>query len=186
MHGICDDLEMHFVDAYSAAMRDLFDEEKQHSLLLFAQNLFTMIQQAAPTIRQYSPLTPHSFEYTPGEIQQTLDVRGKKVLIITDAEHEQSNEWNMVERMKRLLTGQVNVVNLNALDMKGGCLGCLRCGYDYTCVWEGKDDFIEFYKTQVQQADILIFAGTIKDRFLSSRWKTFLTGVFLTLIVQPC
>ncbi len=173
MHGICDDLEMHFVDAYSAAMRDLFDEEKQHSLLLFAQNLFTMIQQAAPTIRQYSPLTPHSFEYTPGEIQQTLDVRGKKVLIITDAEHEQSNEWNMVERMKRLLTGQVNVVNLNALDMKGGCLGCLRCGYDYTCVWEGKDDFIEFYKTQVQQADILIFAGTIKDRFLSSRWKTF-------------
>ena len=172
MRGICDDLEMRFVDIYSAAMRDLFDEEKQRSLLLFAENLFAMIQQTAPTTRQYPPIMRHSFEYMPGKVPQGFDVRSQKVLIITDAEHEQTNEWKMVERMKQLLGKQVNVVNLNALDMKGGCLGCIRCGYDYSCAWEGKDGFIEFYKTQVQKADVLIFAGTIKDRFLSSRWKT--------------
>ena len=32
---------------------------------------------------------------------------------------------------------------------------------------------MEFYKSKVQTADVLIFAGTIKDRYLSYRWKSF-------------
>ena len=34
------------------------------------------------------------------------------------------------------------------------------------------------YRTQVMAADILIYAGTIVDRYLSSRWKTFFDRSF--------
>ena len=70
------------------------------------------------------------------------------------------------------------MVNLNTLDIKGGCQGCIQCGYDNTCIWEGKDAYVEFYRTQVMKADMLFFAGTMKDRYLSSRWKTFFDRSF--------
>jgi hypothetical protein len=89
------------------------------------------------------------------------------------AEHEGMNEWKMVEQVKNSFVQEVEVKNLHNLEIKGGCQGCIQCGYDNTCIWEGKDEFIEFYTTKIEKADILIFAGTIKDRYLSSRWKTF-------------
>lgn len=60
----------------------------------------------------------------------------------------------------------------------GGCLGCIHCGIDNECVYEGKDGFIDFYNSKIKTADILIFTGTIKDRYLSSRWKLFFDRSF--------
>jgi hypothetical protein len=57
-------------------------------------------------------------------------------------------------------------------------LGCLQCGYNYECVYTDKDEFIPFYNTRLRTADILIFAGTIQDRYLSSRWKLFFDRSF--------
>jgi len=61
---------------------------------------------------------------------------------------------------------------------KGGCLGCLQCGYDYQCSYGNQDEYVQFYKDQVKNADILILAGTIQDRYLSSRWKMFFDRSF--------
>ncbi|GAG01550.1 unnamed protein product, partial [marine sediment metagenome] len=71
-------------------------------------------------------------------------------------------------------------INLWDIDIKGACLGCVHCGYDNQCVYEGKDDYIDFYNTKVKTADILVWAGTIKDRYLSSRWKVFFDRSFFT------
>ena len=38
--------------------------------------------------------------------------------------------------------------------------------------------YIEFYNAKVRQADILVFAGAIRDRYLSSTWKTFFDRSF--------
>lgn len=70
------------------------------------------------------------------------------------------------------------MVNLRDLDIKGSCLGCLQCGYDNRCVYQDKDGYIEFYNTRVKTADILVFAGAIQDRYLSSTWKTFFDRSF--------
>lgn len=173
IHAICEDLDMKYVDAYSASMRDLFDKDKQRSICLFAEQMFEAINTNAPTLKQYAPISYMQPEYTPGDVAAGIDPDSQKILIITDAENEQSNEWKMVEHFRATFTKPVEVMNLHDLDMKGGCMGCLQCGYDNTCAWEGKDEYVEFYKTKVQIADVLIFAGTIKDRYLSSRWKSF-------------
>jgi multimeric flavodoxin WrbA len=89
-----------------------------------------------------------------------------------------ANLGKMIERLKNSFTGEVNVTNLHHLDMKGGCLGCIQCGYDYQCSYGNQDEYVQFYKDHVKNADILIFAGTIQDRYLSSRWKMFFDRSF--------
>ncbi len=61
--------------------------------------------------------------------------------------------------------------NISGINIKGGCLGCLQCGYDNQCVYKDKDELMEFWNQKLKTSDILIFAGNIKDRYLSSRWK---------------
>ena len=86
----------------------------------------------------------------------------------------------MIERFSRAFSNPVELINLNELEIKGGCLGCVQCGYDNRCVYEGKDGYIDFYNRKVKTADILVLAGTIKDRYLSARWKRYFDRSFFT------
>ncbi|GAK56994.1 predicted iron-sulfur flavoprotein [Candidatus Vecturithrix granuli] len=178
IHGICDDLNMKYVDAFSAEMLDLTREPQRQKFLLFAENYFDAIEHARPTFKAYPPVNAQSFTYTPGSSETRIDAGNKKVIIVADIEDEQSNLAKMVARVQQAFSGKAEIHNLRQLDMKGGCLGCIRCGYDNTCVWEGKDEYIDFYRNTVQTADILIFAGNIHDRYLSSRWKMFFDRSF--------
>ena len=89
-----------------------------------------------------------------------------------------TNLARMIERFKNSFTGNVEVYNLHDIDMKGGCQGCIHCGFDNKCVYEGKDGYIDFFNTKLKTADIIIFAGTIIDRYFSSTWKTFFDRSF--------
>lgn len=51
-------------------------------------------------------------------------------------------------------------------------------GYDNTCIYEGKDEFTNFFRETVKKAQIIVFAGAIRDRYLSSRWKMFFDRSF--------
>jgi multimeric flavodoxin WrbA len=107
-----------------------------------------------------------------------LSVQGKKVLIVSDVETGQTNLQRMLDKFRAAFQEEVDTINLHDLDIKGSCIGCLRCGYDNQCTYTGKDGYIEFYNEEVKAADILIFAGAIKDRYLSSTWKTFFDRSF--------
>ena len=178
IHAVCDDLDMQYVGSFSADMSDLMKEKGRSGLLLFAKEFFEAIENQAPTSKSYRPVTCREFEYNPGAAEAKVDAGGKKILIVTDAEAGQTNLLRMIERFKASFVQEIPVVNLNGLDIKGGCLGCLHCGYDNQCAYEGQDDYVNFYNTQVKTADILVFAGTIKDRYLSSRWKMFFDRSF--------
>ncbi len=178
MHGICDDLGMKYVDFYSAAMQDLLKKEEQQKLMLFAEHVFEVIEKRLPTSTHYHPVSSSSFEYLPGNVQQKLDVGNTKIVILTDSDDPQTNIGKMIEQVRQSFLQPVEVVNLGTLDIKGGCLGCIQCGYDNTCVWTGKDAYIEMYNQTLKPADVIIFAGTVHDRYLSARWKTFFDRSF--------
>jgi multimeric flavodoxin WrbA len=84
----------------------------------------------------------------------------------------------MVARLAAGFDQPVAVVDLAAVDIKAGCQGCLQCSLDNECVFEGKDGFTALFRDQVMAADILFFAGDIRDRYLSARWKTFFDRSF--------
>ena len=178
INAVCDDLDMKYVGSFSADMYDLLEERERRHLVLFAEHFFAAAENNIPTSKSFQPMTHSTFAYVPGNAQDRVDTHGKKVVILTDAEDDLSNCARMVERFSSEFSGVVEVINLNDVDIKGGCLGCIQCGYDNHCVYEGKDAYVGFYNKKVKTADILVWAGTITDRYLSSRWKTFLDRSF--------
>jgi multimeric flavodoxin WrbA len=166
------------VDSFSAEMQDLLKDEGQAKLADFADGFFEAIEANVPAPRSYAPITVRDFDYTPGPEANPIATNGKTVVVVTDAEPHQANLIHMVERFKASFAGEIEVINLHDIEIKGGCLGCLKCGYDYQCAYAGKDGFIDFYNTKLKPADIIVFAGAIRDRYLSSLWKTFFDRSF--------
>ena len=98
-----------------------------------------------------------------------MDVDGKKVIILTDATEDQTNLNRMIERFSGAFSRSIELINLRNVDIKGGCRGCIQCGYDNTCFYENKDEYIEFINTKIKPANILVFSGAVKDRYLFSK-----------------
>ena len=178
INAICDDLDMRYVGAFSPSYHDIMKEEERKRLILFAGHFFRAIESNAATPKSFMPVRHSGFEYRPGVIQSQVPVGDKRVVIITDCRDGQTNLQLMVERIRQSFEGQAEVVNLHEVDIKGGCLGCLQCGYDSQCAYGSKDGYMEFFNSKVKTADVLVLAGAIKDRYLSSRWKMFFDRSF--------
>ena len=178
MRAICDDLEMRFVGSFPAHMRDLMEEEGREKLYLFASSVFEAFEKNAPAPKIFKPVIHENLNYAPSPVKDKVDSQGKKVVIVTDSVDSQTNLGRMIERFKDSFSSPVEVINISEMNIMGHCLGCLHCGFDYVCRYEGKDDFNEVYRTKVQTADVLVFAGTIVDRYLSSGWQMFFCRSF--------
>ena len=178
INAICDDLDMRYVGSFSAHMYDLLRGKQREKLILFAEHFFGAIENNVPASKNFRPVTHSELDYVPGDVDKKIDIDQKKVVIVTDSEGDQTNLGRMIERFRTSLSNGVEVINLHDVDIKGGCLGCIQCGYDNKCAYGDKDGYMEFYNTKIRTADVLVFAGTIKDRYLSSRWKMFFDRSF--------
>lgn len=171
MRGICDDLGMIFTESFSPDMYDIMQEEGRTKLLQFADICFKAVEDKTVTSRA-SGVTDYCMPvYEPGAAQVKTSTAGKRVLILSDRRYINDNMGNMITRLQSAFDGDVRVMALTDVDMKGGCLGCCECGFDYRCVYTGKDGFIDFYNNEIVTSDIIIYAGEIKDRYLSAKWK---------------
>jgi len=173
MHAICDDLKMKYIGFFSPDMYDLTKEGERTQLLLFAEDFLKSVQDRVPTVPSFQPLVHRDFTYAPGSAKNRVDGAHKNIVLLTDSKDEQTNLGKMIRRFKHSFSRDIAVVDLHDIDIKGGCLGCCSCSFDYRCVYTGKDGFIDFYQDTVAKADILVYAGTIRDRYLSSKWKQF-------------
>lgn len=179
MNAICDDLNMKYVGYFSAYMMDLFRKEIiRKRLILFADNYFNAIKDSKPTIKNYRPITYKNFNYSPGKPKKKIDTGSKKIIILTDSSDENTNLQKMIFRFNEPLSNKAEIINLYDIDIKGPCLECLKCGFNNVCSYYDKDSFMDFYNTKVKTADIIIIAGNIKNRYLSSRWKLFFDRSF--------
>jgi multimeric flavodoxin WrbA len=178
INAICDDLNMKYTGSFSADMYDLLEEKRRQELTLFAEHFFFAIENNVPTTKTFRPVHRSQFDYIPGDVESKISVGDKKVVVLTDSVDSQTNLGKMIKRFSQSFSGEIEVIDLNDVDIKGGCLGCIQCGYDHSCSYGSKDGYIEFFNNKVRPADILIFAGNIKDRYLSSRWKLFFDRSF--------
>ena len=178
MEGICSDLGIKYAGGYSAGMRDLFDPEERKQIEYFGRNFITAIQKETAALNNYYPVEWKNFNYKEKDSELKIDQGNKKILVLTDSSNPDSNLSKMVRTFCSCFNKGIEIININELDMKGGCLGCLRCAYDNICSYDGSDGYAEFYRNKVMKADILIYAGTVRDRYLSSRWKMFFDRQF--------
>ncbi len=178
IHAVCDDLGMNYLGAYSPAMYDLMKKPERARWLNFVSRFIDSVSRKVPVAKVYPPLTRSEFVYSPGPAPARVNASGKKVLILKDGQAPSGNTDAMVEALAAHFGSAAEVVNLMDVDIKGGCLGCCRCGLDNICQYRGKDGYIDFYNEKVKKADVVVFAGAIFDRYLSSRWKMYFDRSF--------
>jgi len=166
----CEDLGMKYVSGISFYMLNFTREEKRQDLRLFFEELVNSVNSGRSTGRLFSPLQPGEFDYNSSNGQLKLSTT-KKILVLADHIEKDTNLERMISRFRDAYTEPPELICLDSIHIEGACLGCMKCGYDYQCHY--KDGFKEFYNNKVRNADVLIFAGTMKGRFLSSLWKTF-------------
>ena len=160
MHAVCDDLNMKYLGFYSAEMMDLLDENKRKNLTTFSQNFFEDIKSNVTTSKCYIPINFQKFSYDPSINHRKIDYNNKKLVIVSDSTSDNSNLSLMVEKFKSSFNGIIASYNLNDIDIKGGCLGCLECSYNNVCIYEGKDGFVDFYNDLIN-FDIVIFGSGV-------------------------
>lgn len=177
INAVCDDLQMNYFGSYSAEMNDLLKTKERQRLKAFGELFMKAIKDKTPAIRNNKPLMAPEIVFEADQITPVA-TEGKKVLIVADDLAENSNLRKMVERLRRTFSPAAELVQLKDINIKGGCLGCIQCGFDNVCVYEGKDGFIDFFNSKIKTADILFLAGAIHDRYLSSLWKCFFDRSF--------
>ena len=152
LHGMCEDLNMYYYRGFSARMFDLKDEEYQRNLIKFATNYFNYCKEKLIIPKRYYPLKTNYQEYIPPkDLENVPKIKNDKIVIVT------------------------NVINVNEIDMKGGCHGCCKCTYDNVCFYN--DEHNERFKEAID-AKVLIYAFTLRDRYFSARVKMFQDRAF--------
>jgi multimeric flavodoxin WrbA len=176
MRAVCEDLNMKYAEVLSLDIIDLMKEIERRNLIIFAENFFDAIEMKASTSKLFKPLIFSEFTYSPALPGKKVAIKDKKLILLTDASDSNTNLGKMIDMFRHSFSGEIDVIDLSDIGMQGGCLGCMRCGYDNKCVQ--KDGFTEFYNKRVRTANIIVFAGTVKGRYLSSTWKMFYDRAF--------
>ncbi|MFA6508662.1 MAG: NAD(P)H-dependent oxidoreductase [Treponemataceae bacterium] len=179
---ISEDWGLRFVSFLSAEMNDMTRPQGRAQLDAFADDLFAVVSgaMACPRLSAPRPLSakkrnsPSTLVPLPPPARRVAS--SKRTVVLVD--YPETAIGFMARRYAQAIDGEVELIDLGSLGLEGGCLGCLRCGANNECAYTGKDTFIETLRTRVQTADIVVYAGTVRDRLLSARWKAFLDRSF--------
>jgi len=165
----CADLGLKFVRGLSADMEDLLSKKGQKEARDFWKHFLWCVKNDYFEISYSKKTNPKHKKITlPKE-----DVAKKDgdIVIVTDATAETTQLNNMIARFQALLPIKSRVVNITDYPFMGGCLGCFNCAVDGTCIY--KDGFDAFLRNNIQTAQAIIFAFTIKDHSMGARFKMY-------------
>ncbi len=177
IHAISEDLGMSFVTPFSVMFNQLTEFRTRKNPPLFAEDFFNHVRNKIPTPREYTPVNHDVPKYSPSKVKESSKEKDYRILLLTDQKKGDVNLGRMVHTFVRSLDSEVEVVNLNEINLLGGCTNCLMCAYDGICAYD--DDMNHIYREKMLPADAIVYAGTIVDRYLSSRWKLFFDRFFV-------
>lgn len=171
MHAVCNDLMMIYLEGFSAHIQDLLISEQRSNLLGFAKYFFNHIEDKIFLPLIYEPLKFSNIAFDPCKIDTQRSLSSQKMVILTDADSKDINLTIMLNTFIKCFLTPLEIVNLRDYDIKGGCIACGRCFHTGKCQYH--DDFEVLFYEKLQPAHIIIFAGKMQDRYLSSLWKKF-------------
>ncbi len=183
MESVSNDLQMKFIGGLSHDMQDFTKEDKRKELDFYFNNLIDSIERDVPLFPKFKPLTESSFKYEPRKGQSSdipLVNTAKRTVIVTDANQSSNTNANlakMIETYKNSINGPVDIVNLNEISFNHYCVGCCSCGAENVCVFDDRDDYRKTLD-HVLEADIIIYASEIKDRYFGHKIKQFFDRSF--------
>lgn len=165
----CMDLGLKFIKGLSADMEDLLEERGQQEALKFWEYVMWAVKEEI-----YERAVGITANYAPHPVEvpeaKTQPAEGD-VVIVTDCEADDIQLKNMIARFQAVLHRKSRVVNIREYPLRGGCLGCFNCAVDGKCIYT--DGFDEFLRTDIQSAESIIYAFTIKDHSMGATFKMY-------------
>ena len=165
------DMGMRYIRGLSADMEDLLTEKGRAEAEKFMERFLWSIQEGIYTekTRQAEPFTPAVCQVADQGAEHKDDSRD--VVILTDETNENSNLSRMIARFRAKVPYSTRVVNIAEVPMIGGCLGCFRCAVTEKCIY--KDGFDTFLRENIQNADAIVYAFTVRDHSMGARFKMY-------------
>lgn len=174
VNAVSCDLGLRYLDGFSAEMDDLLKEDERGQLLTFFRHFLDAIEKRRPIEMRFPQVSRRMPEFVPVGLPAASEPGHKKIAVVTDVAASDVNLSRMIEAFGKF-AGNVDLINLHEVKINGGCLGCIKCAYDNVCVYT--DGYREAYD-RIMSADAIVYAGTIRDRSLSARWKIFFDRSF--------
>lgn len=165
----CQDLGMKYIKGLSADMDDLLTESGQREAKEFFEYVCWSIEHDIyETIPDYN-MIPRHLPVNP--VTSGQDKKVGDVVIVTDCAKADKQLNDMIERFRSVLRYKSRVVNISEYPLRGGCIGCFNCAVTGKCIY--KDGFDDFLRNDIQTADAIIYAFSIKDHSMGSTFKMY-------------
>ena len=165
----CMDLGLRYIRGLSADMDDLLKPKGQKEARDFFRFVLWSVKNEA-----YETFSPSMLPASGVEADVPASTTAEKsgdVVIITNMEENDRKLSAMIERFRAVLPRKSRVVNIREYPFKGGCLGCFHCAVSGECVY--KDGFDRFLREDLQTAEAIIYAFTIKDHSMGASFKLY-------------
>ena len=164
----CADLGIKYIKGLSADMDDLLTEKGQKEAKAFFEYLCWCVEH--DYYEQPSVLTT-TFTKQPVTVPVCESDKQGDVVILTDCEEDNAQLSNMIARFRAKLPRKTRIINIREYPFNGGCLGCFGCAITGKCVH--KDGFDAYLRKEIQTAQSIIYAFTIKDHSMGERFKMY-------------
>lgn len=165
----CQEMGMNFIRGLSADMEDLTTKKGQKQATDFWNHFCWCVEKEYFEPVYVRPVTLALHQATvPAHSSVNLD---GDVVIVTDCTPENESLAAMIARFQAVLPKKTRIVNISDYPFKGGCLSCFNCAVDGTCIY--KDGFDTFLRENIQKADAIVYAFTIRDHSMGARFKMY-------------
>ncbi len=167
----CADLGLRYVRGLSADMEDLTREKgRGEALAFFRYVMWNMERGYFEPVPERVP--DRGGEHTAAQAEKLSVPAPGRVVIVADLSNTRDGRLGeMCERLRNRLPCESEIVDIAEFPFAGGCLGCFRCAADGKCVY--KDGFTDYLRDNIQSADALVYAFTVKDHSMGYRFKLF-------------
>ena len=165
----CRDMGLRYIRGLSADMDDLTTKKGQKEADDFFRYLCWCVER---NIYQQPPILPPAapaISITAAE--ETCEEKNGDVVIVADLEAGDTQLKAMIQRFRTKLPRKTRIVNIREYPFRGGCLGCFNCAVSGKCIYT--DGFDDYLRNQIQTADAIIYAFTIRDHSMGARFKMY-------------
>ena len=164
----CADLGLKYIKGLSADMDDLLTEKGQKE----ARDFFEFLCWNAEQDYCEVPSAPAStFAKKPVSVPNSETEKQGDVVILTDCEADNIQLSNMIARFRAVFPRKTRLINIREYPFNGGCLGCFNCAVTGKCVH--KDGFDEYLRKEIQTAQSIVYAFTVKDHSMGALFKMY-------------
>ncbi len=165
----CFDMGLRYINGLSADMDDLTKESGRKDCIQFFKKVLWSVEN------NFSEIPSIKVKYADSVLATAPAVKNSNltgdIVVLTDSDGNNESLNLMIDRFIAVSPRKTRVVNLNDFNMKGGCLGCFNCAVSGDCVY--KDGFSEILRNNIQKADAIVYAFTIKDHSMGSLFKMY-------------